>query len=214
MDSREIAEMTGKQHGHVCRDIAEMLKGLEINQSNFGSVYIAGNGEERACFKLPKRETLILVSGYSVELRAAIIDRWAELESSNGLALPQTFAQALRLLADKTEEVEAQSKQLAIQAPKVAFYEAVTGSKDTVDLGTVSKVLNIKGFGRNNLFDFLRDRGVLMAGNIPYQKFVDAGCFRVIESKYTKPDGSTHVNFKTVVYQKGIDMIRRLIESR
>jgi Uncharacterized phage-encoded protein len=65
MVSREIAELTRKQHAHVCRDIQEMhgrLKGL--NQSSFGSVYKAGNGEERRCFKLPYRETMILVSGY------------------------------------------------------------------------------------------------------------------------------------------------------
>lgn len=81
MSSREIAELTGKLHTHVMRDIRVMLDELGIDQSKFGSVYRDAKGEERSCFNLPKRETMILVSGYSVVLRSRIIDRWQELEA-------------------------------------------------------------------------------------------------------------------------------------
>lgn len=87
MDSRDIAQDTGKQHAHVCRDIQVMLAELQIDQSKFGSVYKAGNGEMRRCYILPKRECLILATGYSVVLRAKIIDRWAELESGSAAPL-------------------------------------------------------------------------------------------------------------------------------
>ncbi|PYB70723.1 phage regulatory protein [Rhizobium wuzhouense] len=76
MSSREIAELTGKLHTHVMRDIRSMLEDLNADQSKFGSVYIDAKGEQRPCFNLPKRETMILVSGYSVALRARIVDRW------------------------------------------------------------------------------------------------------------------------------------------
>lgn len=64
------------------RDIKVMLDGLKINGPKFGGVYQDAKGETRPCFNLPKRETLNLVSGYSVELRARIIDRWMELEAA------------------------------------------------------------------------------------------------------------------------------------
>jgi phage antirepressor YoqD-like protein len=71
----------------------------------------------------------------------------------------------------------------------------------------------IKGIGRNKLFELLRDKGILMQNNQPYQKYIDAGYFRTIESSYTTPDGMTHVNIKTVVYQRGLDYIRKVVTN-
>lgn len=83
MTSREIAELTGKRHDHVLRDIRTMLTELygEGGVPSFEGTHTnPQNGQPYPIFKLPKRETLILVSGYSTELRAKIIDRWQELE--------------------------------------------------------------------------------------------------------------------------------------
>ncbi|AQX20263.1 phage regulatory protein, rha family [Bartonella sp. WD16.2] len=83
ISSREIAKLCGKRHDHVMRDIKKMLE--ELNAPKFGVVNFVGNyfdkkGESRPCYNLPKRECLILISGYSTVLRAKIIDRWMELE--------------------------------------------------------------------------------------------------------------------------------------
>ena len=113
----------------------------------------------------------------------------------------------------KTRKIEQLQKQLADAQPKIAFHDAVTGSKDTIDIGEAAKVLAIPGIGRNKLFDVLRNKGVLMSNNQPYQKYVDAGYFRTIESSYTTPDGSTHVYIKTVVYQRGLAFIRKVVSK-
>lgn len=107
------------------------------------------------------------------------------------------------------------SKQLMIDAmkPKVEFFDQVASSKDAVEMGKVAKVLNIPGFGRNKLFDFLRSKGVLMKDNLPYQRYCDSRHFRVIETKFTTPTGEVKVSFKTLVYQKGLDFIRKLVEQ-
>ncbi|MBB3944103.1 phage regulator Rha-like protein [Rhizobium skierniewicense] len=80
MSSREIAKLTGKRHTNVIRDIRTMLTGLKSEPRDFVGSYTDSTCRQLPCFNLPKRETLILVSGYSVELRARIIDRWMELE--------------------------------------------------------------------------------------------------------------------------------------
>ena len=69
--------------------------------------------------------------------------------------IPQTYSEALMLAAKQAEQIEQQNALIELQKPKVEFYEAVTGSSDTIDIGQAAKVLNIKGIGRNNLFEFL-----------------------------------------------------------
>ena len=81
MSSLEIAELTGKQHKHVIRDIRNMLNQLEIQSAQFWADYKDSKGRTYQCYHLPKDETLCLVSGYNVQMRMAIIKRWQELEN-------------------------------------------------------------------------------------------------------------------------------------
>ena len=80
MSSLEIAELTGKEHKHVMFDIRKMLEDLNVLADGFTATRKI-RGREYEVFNLPKREALILVSGYNVAMRAAIVDRWHELES-------------------------------------------------------------------------------------------------------------------------------------
>ena len=88
MSSREIAELTGKEHKNVLADIRKMLDELDMTSAQFSADLPDTYGRAQTVFNLPKRETLILVSGYSVELRARIIDRWQELETKAAAAIP------------------------------------------------------------------------------------------------------------------------------
>ncbi len=212
MDSRDIAELTGKQHKHILTDIRKQLDAQGIDRTVFGLTYLDSQNREQICFKLDYNQTMILISGYSVPLRAKIIKRWTELEQQNKPA-PPTYAETLRLYANSIEENERLKLTEMQNAPKVEFYEAVTGSKNTIDMATVAKVLNIKGWGRNRIYELLRNRDILQRDNQPYQTYVDRGYFRLIESRFTKPDGSTHISIKTVVYQKGLGFIRKVIDK-
>lgn len=125
--------------------------------------------------------------------------------------LPRTYKEALAQLlieVDKNEKLELENKEMK---PKAEFFDAVADSKTAISMNEVAKVLNIKGYGRNNLFEFLRQEGILDRFNVPYQKYVDAGWFRVIEQHYQK-NGEPVITTKTLVYQKGVDAIRKRIQ--
>lgn len=117
-----------------------------------------------------------------------------------------------RKIEELQQQLDAANGQLAIAAPKAEFYDQVVDSNDAIDMRTAAAVLNIPGLGRNKLFDRLRALGVLDQDNKPYRKFQDAGYFRVIETKYTDQNGDTHINTKTLVYQRGIDFIRKAVK--
>jgi len=103
-------------------------------------------------------------------------------------------------------------QQLQLVQPKVDFHDAVVGSSDTIDMGQVAKVLNC-GIGRNKLFEILREKKVLRENNEPFQSYCDRGWFRMVESKYQLPNGDIRINIKTVVFQKGVDGIRKMLKG-
>ena len=119
----------------------------------------------------------------------------------------QIMARALRV-AEKV--ISDKDRLITEMKPKADFFDAVADSKTAISMNEVSKVLAIKGMGRNNLFEYLRQQGILDRRNIPYQKYVDNGWFRVIEQHYSK-NGEEQISFKTLVYQKGVNGIRKMI---
>jgi phage regulator Rha-like protein len=82
MSSLEISKLTEKEHRNVMRDIKSVLEEAGIDLLKFEQVYKAGNGQMQPCYNLPRRECDLVVSGYSVKYRLAIIDRWHELEAA------------------------------------------------------------------------------------------------------------------------------------
>ena len=115
-----------------------------------------------------------------------------------------------RQLAENDAQLK--QKQLDKQQPKVEFYDTVTISKDTVDMNEAAKLLRIPNVGRNALFALLRDKQVLDSKNRPYQKYVKQGYFKLVETQYYR-NGEVKVGLKPVVYQKGLDFIRKLFRD-
>lgn len=114
--------------------------------------------------------------------------------------LPQTYAGALRELADQTELNEELKQEVSKAAPKVQFYDTVTQSTEAHSMQAVAKMINFQKMGRNNLMKFLREEGIFMKGEtVPYQRFVTSDHFKICEDV----DGNPF----TVAYQKGIDLI-------
>ena len=99
LNSLEIAELTGKYHKSVMRDIEKMCAGLKIESAQFCADYIDGRGRKQPCYELPPREALLLGTGYDVIRRAKLIDRaiWLENQiaqmSSAQTALPAPVAE-------------------------------------------------------------------------------------------------------------------------
>ena len=208
MSSLEIAELTGKRHDHVMVDIGKMLSDLGKAAPDFAGTafYEVNNAKrERKIYNLPKRETLILVSGYSVAMRARIIDRWQELEQKEfaQFKMPKTLSEALLLAGQQAALAEERQRLLEQQKPKVEFAETVERSDGTLSIGEFAKLLPKEWkIGRNKLFKWLRDNKYLMKDNVPYQRYVNEGLFEVIET-VNEYDSQDYINLLTLITGKG-----------
>jgi len=124
MTSREIAELTGKRHDNVLRDIDALLEALssELRNGFTSSTYEAGRPpREYRQFVLDRDATYCLISGYDPNSRMRIIKRWQELETPKtpGEALvemAQTFLRHERRLA----ALEAEHQALTVQQQETA----------------------------------------------------------------------------------------------
>ena len=185
----------------------------EINEQKILPVtYKDAKGENRPMFELTLSQAKQILVRESKFVRKAMIAYIDKLEGELKKYLPKTFAEALRLAAEQAEQIEKQQERIEEMKPKEEFFDQVTDSKDACDMATVAKVLNM-GIGRNKLFEILRDNNILQERNAPYQRYIDLGWFRIIETQFTKPTGDICINFKTIVYQKGIEGIRKLLIS-
>lgn len=205
MSSREVAELTGKQHGHVMRDIRaymgavlQMERGIDVKSLDwsghegvqvFGDTPIGGvtyseeinpqNGQTYPIYHLDKSATLTIVSGYNVLLRKKIIDRWQELEAQQQPQVPQSFPEALRLAAELAEEKQKLESELAIAAPKVEFVDRYVEATGSLTFRQVCKLLKAK---ETDFRLFLFDNHImyrLSGAFTPYQQHIDAGRFEV-----------------------------------
>ena len=211
ISSREIAKITGKNHADVMRDIRATLEKAEIVESIFAGYYIATNGKKNPCYLLPRRECDLVISGYSVKYRLAIIDRWRELESMVAARVLPTPIEIARNYLASLEHVEVLEAKIAIDAPKVNFHDTVMASESVCQMAVACQTAQLP-FGRNMLYQKLREKGVLIDGgnrhNLPTQKYVDRGLFVVKERAFEHPKtGEPFVSFTTYCTQKGLDWI-------
>lgn len=203
MSSLEIAGLCEKRHDHVMADIRTMLLQLNIQSPEFSGDYRDERGRSYPCFHLPKDLCLTLVSGYSVQLRKRIIDRWLELEQANQLAVPQSLPEALRLAADMAEQKAALEQKIQADAPKVSFVDEYVDASGAKSLRETAKILKMP---EKAMIDALiRDKALFrQSGNLlPHASRQRDGLFTV---KTGKSDFG-HAFTQTRVTPKGIRWI-------
>ena len=199
-------------------------------EGNFSvSKYKDKSGKTNPTFLMNRDGILQMAASESIYVRAKIIEYINALE--NKLKEQDQKKDLLLAIYDGGQNAILASKQLTElevkeattpllnkieeDKPLVEFAEQVSLSSDAIDIGTFSKLIkdeNIK-LGRNQLFEFLRDNKYLMKNNIPYQKYIDNGYFKVIEQIYKTPYGNK-INVKTLINPIGqirlIEKLRKL----
>jgi len=174
MTSREIAELTGKRHDHVLRDIRAMICQVHDLEDNPNPCYLEIQGvtferdahtKRVSMISLDKDHTLTLLTGYDAKARFKVMVRWQELESK---ALPQDYPAALRALADESERRAQVERELEASRPKIAFHDQVINAETLLDFAQAFSLLQGRTgqhFTRKTFLEFLRRHGVACQAN-------------------------------------------------
>ena len=222
-DSVKVARVFEKQHKNVMKSIRNILGSAQnlANQKWFAeTTYTDAQGKRQPMFLMNRDGfsllTMSLTGEKAMAFKVAFIEQFNRMEQAIKElapvtpAIPQTFAQALRLAAEQAETIEAQQKQLEAQAPKVAFATAIINSPTSCGIDELAKLLKQNGvdMGEIRLFQWLRDNDYLCsvgtARNQPTQKALDMGLFELKPQTWTNPKtDEVMTTTRTMVTGKG-----------
>ena len=118
-----------------------------------------------------------------------------------------------RLERQKLAELNVQAqKQVAALTPKAELMDKVLDTDQKIDVGQAAKILNLP-FGRNTLFQRLRERGIFSCNrNEPKQEYINRGYFELKEKLIDRNNHESFTVIKVLVTQKGLDFLARQFE--
>lgn len=192
MSSREIAELTGRDHGNVMRDIRTMLDDLQASNLNpvcETTTYAGANGQRYPQYQLDRDTCLTLLLGYDAAARMKVVKRWQQLESQAAPTLPDFSnpVAAARAWADAKESELRTAEALALAAPKAEYVDRYVAANGAKGFRQVAKLL---GANEHEFRAWLQDEKIMyrLGGEwTAHQCHIDAGRFVV-------KTGVAHVN--------------------
>lgn len=198
-----------------------------VEECDKQSIQLGYAGQKRKITIINESGLYALIFG-SRKLEAKKFKRWVTNEvlpsiRKHGVYATDDFIElslnnpdyAIKLLTQLKEERHKRKQaemKIEQQKPFVEFANKVSDSSNLINVGTMAKLLKDEhiNIGRNKLFKWLRDNNILMDNNIPYQKYISDGYFKVVESVYETPYG-TQTQQTTFVTGKGqIYIVERL----
>lgn len=218
LNSREVAEMVGKEHNKLLRDIRVYITQLDaskVGRTDFftESRYTDKSNRQKPCYLVTKKgcefiaHKLIGVKG--TEFTAKYINRFHEMEDTIKTQLPQGNDLIALAVIEAQKMIAERDKQIERMKPKEIFADAVSASETSILVGDLAKLISQNGYkiGQKRLFEWLRTNNFLIkcgsSRNMPQQRFVEQGLFEVKESNVQNPDGSVRITRTTKVTGKG-----------
>jgi anti-repressor protein len=215
MTSIQIAEVTGKRHSDIMRDIRDELEklengGIDGERKFASSSYTTEQNKEMPCYILTKEGVLQLAARYDAVVRAKLIEL-AMKEDKPPVHIDSKFLFNIAAqLEAKEKENRALTAKVEQDKPKVLFADAVSTARTTILIGELAKLLKQNGIeiGEKRLFHWLRENSYLISRkgtdyNAPTQKSMDLELFTVKETSISHADGHVTINKTTKVTGKG-----------
>jgi phage antirepressor YoqD-like protein len=144
MSSREIAELTGKEHKNVKRDCEIMFTELELDTLSFERIYLDGMNRQQTEYLLTYELVQTLITGYNIKLRHAVIQRLNELETKASQPKELSKLEILQMALESEQKVLALETKVSELAPKAAALDTIANATGQKTITNVAKVLGVQ----------------------------------------------------------------------
>ena len=226
IDSREVAEMVGKQHNELLKDIrryAEQLGEGKIPQSDFftESTYVNSQNKKMPCYQVTKKGCEFiahkLTGAKGTEFTAKYINRFHEMEDAIKAHIPTgnelialAVVEAQKLLAQKEEEikqledsVQQMDKVITELTPKADYADRILSSNDCMTGTQIAQDYGLSAVSFNRILSRAGIQRKVGEQWILYAEYQGKGYVQNKTYDYEKANGTTGTKLSTVWTQKG-----------
>lgn len=231
-----VAQVFGKEHNKVCRDIENLSCSESFRVANFGETpYVhPQNGQTYKMYTMTKDGFSFLVMGYTGEKAGEFKERFinefnrreAMLKSDDYILM-----RSMQILQDRIKNIEAdnarleqqaeqqqamidlQDREIKQSAPKVKYYDDCLQSVNTLTTTQVAKQI---GLDAEKLHKKLKEIGVIYRQSgqwLLHSPYSTWGLHATRTQTYTRSDGSTGTSIYTVWTEKGRRFIIALYQE-
>ena len=236
LDSREVAEMVGKEHKNIIRDIrgyVRELGELKIEPTDFftESEYTDKSNRKKPCYLVSKKgcefiaHKLTGVKG--TEFTAKYINRFHKMEEViQGNVIPQGKELLALAVLEAQKTIEEKDAQIEEMKPHAILGQAITTANTSILVGDMAKILRQNGvnIGGQRFFEYLREKGYLIKRkgadwNLPTQRSMEMGLFEIKESVHIDGNGCNTISRTPKITGKGQNyfvnkFLREILQSK
>ena len=136
----------------------------------------------------------------------------AKVDDTPEMIMARAVLVANETINRQKQQLEQAEKKVAALTPKAELMDKVLDTDQKIDVGQSAKILGLP-FGRNTLFQKLREKGIFFCNrNEPKQEYINRGYFELKEKFIERNSHDGFTVIKVLVTQKGLDFIARLFE--
>jgi len=223
-----VAEIFGKEHKHIIRDIESLSCSGEFNQTNFGLIsYTDSMNRSQKAYEMTKDGFSFLVMGYTGEKAASFKERFINEFNKRDTLLKNDdyiISRAMRLLFDRTKSLEQQIKskdekiqiqehQIQIAAPKAEYHDAVLQSEGLIQTNIIAKELGMSAVSLNKI---LHSKGIIYRCGetwVLYSKYQNQGYTKTRTFPFIDVFGRERTSIHTYWTEKGREFIHSIIKQ-
>lgn len=232
LDSREVAEMLGKEHKQLLKDIEGNGKTVGIIPILLGENFSLSNYFIKSCYKdrSGKTNKSYLITKMGCELlgnkqqgakgiifSAKYVERFNKYEEALKEMvkpqLPTDYLSALKALVASEEERVKLTQEVAIMKPKANYFDKVMDSEGLLNINQIAKVYGMSAIKFNLLLKDLKIQYKQNGQWLLYSKYHDKGYTRNTVYPFVDSEGKERAKSTTKWTQKGAYFLYDVLEK-